>query len=59
MEVLETIESKLDALLQRLHALQAENESLKKELAEEKEKKQDVVKRLDHLLQKIDEIDIP
>lgn len=58
MQLLETLENRIDKLLRKINELEEENSKLKSELDREKETKQIVSKRLDNLLQKIEEVDI-
>jgi len=44
--------------LNRVHSLEEENRQLKRELEQERETKEHVTRKLDDLLQKIDEADI-
>ncbi len=58
MEVLELLEKKIDVLLERVKRLEEENKRLKEEIDKEKMIKEDVLKRVDNLLQKMEDIDI-
>ncbi len=58
MEVLELLEKKIDFLLDKIEKLAQENKRLKDELEKEKRIKEDVLKRVDNLLQKMEDIDI-
>ena len=58
MEVLDKLEEKIHNLLNRIQTLEDENRGLKKELEKERENRQQVSRKLDELLQKIDEADI-
>lgn len=58
MQLLDTLEERIDKMLQRINELEEENKSLKSQLNREKETKEVVLNRLDNLLQKIEEVDI-
>lgn len=58
MELLELLEKKIETLLEKLRRLEAENNQLKQELKKEREIKDNVSKRIDILLQKMEDIDI-
>ncbi len=58
MQLLDSLEERINKLLYRIEELKEENSELKTELNREMEIKQIVSKRLDNLLQKIDEVDI-
>ena len=58
MEVLELLEKKIETLLERLRRLEAENNQLKQDLKKEREIKDNVSKRIDILLKKMEDIDI-
>ncbi|ACV69493.1 hypothetical protein [Desulfohalobium retbaense] len=56
--VLTALETKIDALLERVHSLEEHNTSLQRQLDEEREKRGAAVERLDRLLQKLQEVTI-
>jgi len=58
MEVLDLLEKKIDFLLNRVKELKEENKRLTEELAREKEIREQVSKKIDNLLQKMEDIDI-
>jgi len=58
MELLDLLEKKIDYLLNRVKELEQENKSLNEELAKEKEIREQVSKKIDNLLQKMEDIDI-
>ncbi len=58
MEVLDLLERKIDLLLERVKGLEEENKRLREEIEREKLIKEDVLKRVDNLLQKMEDIDI-
>ncbi len=58
MELLELLEKKIETLLEKLRRLEEENNQLKQELKKEREIKDNVSKRIDILLQKMEDIDI-
>lgn len=58
MEILDKLEQKIHNLLKRVQSLEEENRELQRELEQERETKQQVTRKLDDLLQKIDEADI-
>ena len=56
--VLTSLETKIDALLERVHSLEEHKASLEHQLDEEREKREAAVQRLDRLLQKLQEVAI-
>ena len=58
MDILDTLEQKIDGLVAKVQRLEAENRDLQSSLDQERQNKEEVVKRLDQLLQKIQEADI-
>lgn len=58
MDIFDKLEQKIEILLKKVKELQEENSLLKQELEREKETKQEVSKRIDSLLQKLEDIDI-
>ncbi len=58
MELLDLLEKKIDYLLNRVKELEQENKRLNEELAKEKEIREQVSKKIDNLLQKMEDIDI-
>ncbi|WP_461833790.1 hypothetical protein [Desulfothermus sp.] len=58
MELLDLLEKKIDYLLNRVKELELENKRLNEELAKEKEIREQVSKKIDNLLQKMEDIDI-
>ena len=58
MDILTQFEEKIDHLLERIRAMDAENSRLQEELESERNQKQEVLGRIDSLLKKIQEITI-
>lgn len=58
MDLIDQIEERMERLLQRVRQLEEENASLRTSLDTERQIKDDVLTRLDHLLKKIQEVDI-
>ncbi len=58
MQSLDALEDKIDKLLGKIRDLEEENSNLRSKLNQERESREIVLKRLDNLLQKIDEVDI-
>ncbi|GAB6887321.1 hypothetical protein JCM13304A_08190 [Desulfothermus okinawensis JCM 13304] len=58
MEILDLLEKKIDHLLGKLRELEEENKQLKEELIREKGIREQVSKKIDNLLQKMEDIDI-
>ncbi|MFP4213416.1 MAG: hypothetical protein ACLFRL_04825 [Desulfohalobiaceae bacterium] len=58
MQNLESLESRIDQLVQKLHEARSENQELRSELETERENRQKVLKKVDQLLQKLQEADI-
>jgi len=58
MEVLDLLEKKIDYLLNRVKELEEENKRLNEELVREREIREKVSKKIDNLLQKMENIDI-
>jgi cell division protein ZapB len=58
MQNLESLETRIDQLLQKLQEVRAENQDLRSELESERENRQKVLKKVDQLLQKLQEADI-
>lgn len=58
MDILDTLEQKIDGLVAKVQRLEAENRDLQSSLDQERQNKEEVLKRLDQLLQKIQEADI-
>jgi len=58
MDILNQFEDKIDRLLDRVQAVEAENRRLREELDAEKVQKQEVLARIDNLLKKIQEVAI-
>ena len=56
MEVLNRLEDKIDELLQLVQDLEQENQRLRDELTKEQQNKENVLKRLDDLLQKLQDV---
>jgi chromosome segregation ATPase len=56
MELLDKLEKRIDCLLQSLQALEDENRSLKGALEKEQQNKDNVLKRIDNLLQKLQDV---
>lgn len=53
--VLTSLETKIDALLERVHSLEEHNAGLERQLEDERAKREAAVQRLDRLLQKLQE----
>ncbi|MFP4391235.1 MAG: hypothetical protein ACLFPG_00080 [Desulfohalobiaceae bacterium] len=58
MQNLESLEARIDQLLQKIQEVRSENQGLRSELEAERENKQKVLKKVDQLLQKLQEADI-
>jgi cell division protein ZapB len=58
MDILDTLEQKIEGLVKKVQRLEAENRDLQSSLDQERQNKEQVLKRLDQLLQKIQEADI-
>ncbi len=58
MDLIDQIEERMERLLQRVRQLEEENSRLRTSLDTERQIKDDVLTRLDHLLKKIQEVDI-
>ncbi|MFP4285989.1 MAG: hypothetical protein ACLFPB_02435 [Desulfovermiculus sp.] len=58
MDLIDQIEERMERLLQRVRQLEEENAGLRNALDTERQIKDDVLTRLDHLLKKIQEVDI-
>jgi cell division protein ZapB len=58
MDLIDQIEERMERLLQRIRQLEEENSRLRTSLDTERQIKDDVLTRLDHLLKKIQEVDI-
>lgn len=58
MDLIDQIEERMERLLQRVRQLEEENSRLRSSLDTERQIKDDVLTRLDHLLKKIQEVDI-
>jgi hypothetical protein len=58
MDILTQFEERIDHLLERIRAMEAENSSLHEELESERNQKQEVLGRINNLLKKIQEVTI-
>ncbi len=58
IDLIEVLEKKISKILKRLEILEEENKRLKEELKKERKIKEEAVRRIDSLLQKIEEMDI-
>ncbi len=58
IDLIEVLEKKISEILKKLEMLERENKKLKEELEKERKIKEEAVKRIDSLLQKIEEMDI-
>lgn len=58
MDLIDQLEERMERLLLRIRELEEENTRLQSTLDTERQIKDDVLTRLDHLLKKIQEVDI-
>ena len=58
MDLIDQLEERMERLLLRIRELEEENARLQSTLDTERQIKDDVLTRLDHLLKKIQEVDI-
>lgn len=58
MDVITKLEVKLEGLIRRIKELEADNQSLKVQLEQERQDKDEVRSRIDRLLNNLDELNV-
>ncbi|MFP4070788.1 MAG: hypothetical protein ACLFTB_01960 [Desulfovibrionales bacterium] len=58
MEYIDKLEERVDSLIQRIRRVEAENFRLREELEQSQKNREEVVRRIDSLLKKVEEVDI-